>query len=82
MKVKKWYIIPAIVIIVLMVTNPSERSFGKYINSNKDTDYRMAMRKENNFILFSIFKAESLFEQQEYIGVFGFFIRTKNRTIF
>jgi hypothetical protein len=82
MKVKKWCIIPAILIIVLMVTNPSERSFGKYINSNKDKDYRMAMRKENNFILFSIFKAESLFEQQEYIGVFGFFIRTKNRTIF
>lgn len=80
MKVKKWYIIPVVLIIALMITNPSERSFGKYIRSNNEM--RTVTRRKSNFILFSTFKAYNLFEQQEYVGILGFFIRTKDRTIF
>ena len=53
------------------------------LNSHFDTNDqpRIYGERKNNFVPFSTFRAYNAMRYRDYVGVFGFFIRTKNKII-
>jgi hypothetical protein len=80
MRFRKWHIILVVVIVILILTNPSLKSFQHHVNPEKEVHF-YAERK-SNFILFSIFRVSNGIYEIRYIGVLNHFILTKRKLQF
>jgi hypothetical protein len=75
MKIRKWYIMSALVIMIFVFTNPSLESFQRHVNpENKN---HISTGRGANFVLFSTFRMNNGLYERRYIGVFNCFILTK-----
>lgn len=81
MRFRKWYIILILVLIVLIFTNPSIKSFRRYVNP-AGNEANVYPGRKSNFILFSTFEVNTGIYERRYIGVFNFFILTKTELRF
>jgi hypothetical protein len=76
---KKFWMVLAILIIVLLVTNPSTKAFKDYLGP--DTNHHV--RKLHNFFIFSIYKEEQPFDtdqySDQYLGIFGNFFARQSK---
>jgi hypothetical protein len=81
MKIKKWYIITLAVAIILVFTNPSEKSFQNYLTDNERKF--IYTKRTGNFLLFSIYRKDANeINDQTYIGVLNHFILIKKKVNF
>jgi hypothetical protein len=81
MRIKKWNLSGLLVMTILFLTNPSEKSFRNYLNTR---EVRWSHTKQRaDFLFFSIHrKDEHELDDQTYIGVFDHFILIKRESHF
>lgn len=65
---KKWWIIPAAIILLLIVLNPTVKDFKDYTGFSDYTSFR----KTQNWLIFSIYETE--WKSQRYLGICKNFI--------
>lgn len=66
-----------IILVVLIILNPSSSRFKEFIGGNKSVSESNNLRRDYNFIVFSIFSDENIEEgaTTKYIGILGNFIQ-------
>ncbi|MGG9962553.1 hypothetical protein [Ferruginibacter sp. SUN106] len=70
--VKKFWIIIAIIILVLIVTNPGPKAFKEYLGEGQ----ALQTRRVYNWLIFSVYETQLPFSNHQYLGIFmNFFPR-------
>jgi len=72
-KPKRWQLIAAVVLLVLIFTNPSAKDCMEF--SGESRHEYTKVRRECNFLLFSIYDTYGGAVQGRYLGVFKNFIK-------